>query len=184
MSPRRFPSYEGDNFVLDQQVVRAALKSYQRLLSTAAASSPAAALESISPSSYYLRLLIDGSSPPLYSAAHSWRDPAFPIALLEWRAALLVNEHARSVANILRTEQDLDAGIDASANQRVSKAVTEAFMVRRVGEIMAEGVESSVGKQESKAVLRKLYLLVRPPTPPLTPCIVHGRNYGLLCSIS
>ncbi|KAG6812804.1 hypothetical protein H0H93_013675, partial [Arthromyces matolae] len=52
-------TYEGDNFVLDQQVVRAALKSYNALISSP---DPSQASKHLSPSSAYLRLLMPGQS--------------------------------------------------------------------------------------------------------------------------
>ncbi|KAF5376636.1 hypothetical protein D9615_007859 [Tricholomella constricta] len=113
-------TYEGDNFVLDQQVVRAALKSYKALFSL----SPTPSASSLSPSSNYLRLLLPPSQPPQVTDS-AWHDPAFAITLLEWRAAILVREHARTFADP-----------DASVNQRVAKAVTEAFIAVQVGEIM------------------------------------------------
>ncbi|KAF8056038.1 peroxisomal oxidase [Lyophyllum atratum] len=131
-------TYEGDNFVLDQQVVRAALKSYKTLFSSA---DPPAS--SLSPSSHYLRLLLPSNQPPTATDA-SWQDPAFAISLLEWRAALLVQEHAQTFEIP-----------DASVNQRVSKAVTEAFIAVQVGEIIANLVLSA----PTREVVRSLYTL-------------------------
>ncbi|KAF8064384.1 peroxisomal oxidase [Lyophyllum atratum] len=131
-------TYEGDNFVLDQQVVRAALKSYKALFSSA---DPSAF--SLSPSSRYLRLLLPSNQPPTVTDA-SWQDPAFAIDLLEWRAALLVQEHAQTFEIS-----------DASVNQRVSKAVTEAFIAVQVGEIIANLVLPA----PTREVVRSLYTL-------------------------
>jgi len=97
--------YEGDNFVLDQQVVRAALKSYRHLFSTKAPST-----SSLSPSSYYLRLLLEPSNSPSELADSSWEDPATSILLLEWRAAAIVHELTQNLSDP-----------DASVIQRVSK---------------------------------------------------------------
>lgn len=113
-------SYEGDNFVLDQQVVRAALKSFKAFFSS---QTPSAS--SLSPSSYYLRLLIQPATPPPELTEVSWDDPSTAALLLEWRAALMVSEHAQTF-----TEPD------ANVNQRVSKAVTEAFIGSQVLDIM------------------------------------------------
>ncbi|KAG5650389.1 hypothetical protein H0H81_012401 [Sphagnurus paluster] len=131
-------TYEGDNFVLDQQVVRAALKSYKNLFSS---STPSAA--SLSPSSYYLRLLLPGSQPPQLKDS-SWKDATFAINILEWRAAVLVREHAKTFSQP-----------DASVNQRVSKAVTEAFIAGQVGQIM-DNLSLPIGTSN---VLRSLYTL-------------------------
>jgi hypothetical protein len=139
---RMLCSYEGDNFVLDQQVVRAALKSFRSLVST---QSPSAS--TLSPSSYYLRLLLEPTSKPLDLSESSWQDPATSILLLEWRAALLVHEHSRTVAEP-----------DASVNQRVSKAVTEAFIAAQVGEI----INSLSLPADSTPSVRALYILVSP----------------------
>ncbi|KAG6843086.1 hypothetical protein H0H87_008021, partial [Tephrocybe sp. NHM501043] len=114
-------TYEGDNFVLDQQVVRAALKAHNIL-----ASSSSPNTQSLSPSSAYLRLLVSpNQTPPPTPSPASWLDPSTSIALLEWRAALLVQEHARTTAQL-----------DASVYQRVAKAVTEAFVAVQVSKMI------------------------------------------------
>ncbi|KAF8994920.1 peroxisomal oxidase [Cyathus striatus] len=135
-------TYEGDNFVLDQQVVRAALKSFRTLQS-----SRSCPVSSLSPSTYYLRLLNPHSSPPLPPTAEIWLTPATSILLLEWRAALLVREVAKNAEDP-----------DASVNQRVAKGVTEAFVAVRVGEIIESVAKSELGKSE-KERLGKVYLL-------------------------
>ena len=114
-------SYEGDNFVLDQQVVRAALKSFTTLFSQ-----PNPSSSGLSPSTYYLRLLVDPAARPPTLSTTVWSDVAVLVQLLEWRAACIVQELARNP----------DAG-DASVNQRVSKAVTEAFIATQVAELIA-----------------------------------------------
>ncbi|KII94224.1 hypothetical protein PLICRDRAFT_420565 [Plicaturopsis crispa FD-325 SS-3] len=130
-------TYEGDNFVLDQQVVRAAVKSYKNLMTS---NDPSV----LSPSSNYLRLLL---APPHNPSVTSWNDPAVAIQYLEWRAALLVRERAVHHADP-----------DASADQRVSKAVTEAFVAVQVGDIIAS---LPLAPKEGAAVgaLFRLYLL-------------------------
>ena len=114
-------SYEGDNFVLDQQVVRAALKSFTTLFSR-----PNPSSSGLSPSTYYLRLLVDPAARPPTLSTTVWSDVAVLVQLLEWRAACVVQDLA----------QNPDAG-DASVNQRVSKAVTEAFIATQVAEMIA-----------------------------------------------
>lgn len=131
--------YEGDNFVLDQQVVRAALKSYNNLIS---AKYP---LKMLSPSSNYLRLLLKPSQPLQPLTDSSWKDPTVAILLLEWRAAVIVKEFAKHANDP-----------DASANQRVSKAVTEAFVAVQVG-LMIQELQLA---ETENCVIRDLYLLV------------------------
>ncbi|KAJ7123613.1 peroxisomal oxidase [Mycena epipterygia] len=135
-------TYEGENFVLDQQVLRAALKAFRGLFATT--TSPTAA--SLSPSSFYLRLLLDKNLVPPELNPASWTQPAAPILLLEWRAALLVHELAQT-----------SAAPDATATQRVSRAVTEAFVAARVGE-MIEALGSTF-KQHEAEIVKKVYLL-------------------------
>jgi len=139
-----FNRYEGDNFVLDEQVVRAALKSYQNLQS---ARDPSASL--LSPSSYYLRLLLKGSGGLPSHADSSWKDPAFAVLLLEWRAALIIQERARN-----------QSSPDASSNQRVSKAVTEAYVATQV----AQMIQNLELLDKEKRVVADLYHLVSEPT--------------------
>ncbi|RDB17664.1 Peroxisomal acyl-coenzyme A oxidase 1 [Hypsizygus marmoreus] len=135
-------TYEGDNFVLDQQVVRAALKSFGTLFSS---NSPSTSVSSLSPSSQYLRLLLQPAAPLPSPTGDGWGDPAAAILLLEWRAALLVREHAQTADEP-----------DASVYQRVSKAVTEAFVAVQVGEIIK--TLTSLPAHDAH-VIRSLYTL-------------------------
>ena len=136
----RLKRYEGDNYVLDEQVVRAALKSHKNLLS---AKDPSASL--LSPSSYCLRFLVDGSDrmPSLTNAW--WKDLTSAVLLLEWRAALVVQDLALNQSNP-----------DASANQRVSKAVVEAYVAVQVARMIQE-LELT---DEDKSIVGDLYRLV------------------------
>jgi acyl-CoA oxidase len=111
-------SYEGDNFVLDGQIVRAALKSYNFL-----SSAPNHPLGS---HAKYLRLL-KGDAPgrPVISES-TWQDSGAIVHLLEWRAAL-------AVQNFAQTANEADAG----TNQRLAKAITEAFVATQVAEMIA-----------------------------------------------
>lgn len=142
-------TYEGDNFVLDQQVVRAALKVLKTLLSSGA--KPDAS--KLSPSSYYLRLLVPSSSPAKPEFAPSVEEwlgsPSIAVLLLEWRAALVVQELARNAKDL-----------DASVFQRASKAVTEAFVARQVGD-MIDGLKGKLSSGKTGEVLTKLFTLVR-----------------------
>ena len=123
--------------MLDQQVVRAALKAFNAV--AIAKTAPPSAL---TPSSAYLRRL---SAPPTAAPERwEWAQPATAVALLERRAAVLVQERAARAA-------DPDAGMDT----RVARAVADAFVAARVGE-MVEALEGPNAR-----VLRMLYLLVR-----------------------
>jgi len=135
--------YEGDNFVLDQQVVRAALKSYANILKQQD-------ISNLSPSNVYLRLLVNNNiNTPSVPSTDAWQHPSTAILLLELRAALLVRELARSVDNP-----------DASVTHRVGKAVTEAFVAARVGEIIQGLPQAFEGNGRNTKVLGRLYLLV------------------------
>ena len=136
-------SYEGDNFVLDQQVVRAAVKSHNNMFESRDTST-------LSPSTAYLRLLLGNAAGPSLSPDTSWQDPVTAIHLLEWRAALLVREYAQNIDEL-----------DAFAGQRVAKAVTEAFVATRVGDIIKSLPDRIAGRQDDIRHLEKLYLLVR-----------------------
>ena len=148
-------SFEGENFVLDQQVVRAALKAFTTLMNCAQTQGRHKVIElarSLPPSSAYLKRLLPGSDkrpsePPVLSDA-SWVDHGVLIDLIEWRASLLVHELAQTT--------DLP---DATIYQRVSKAATEAFVAGRVGEMISRLDESGM-KPRDKEVLKKVYVLV------------------------
>lgn len=107
---------------MDQQVVRAALKSYHNITSTKDSSESHSML---SPSNAYLRLLLSASTPQPNNDA-AWTNPKTSIDLLEWRAALMVKSRAESVDRL-----------DASVDQRVSKAVSEAFVAAQVDDMIA-----------------------------------------------
>ncbi|GBE86858.1 Acyl-coenzyme A oxidase 3 [Sparassis crispa] len=132
-------TYEGDNFVLDQQIVRAAVKSCKTLLGLKSTSA-------LTPSTAYLRLLL----PEFYDTQHAtefpeWDDPNTVIALLEKRAARIVE--ARTLV----------VDCDASMDQRVSRAATEAFVAVQVGK-MIQSLRSHLAESEA-AVLAKLFNL-------------------------
>ena len=69
--------------------------------------------------------------------------------LLEWRAALVVQELGRNA-------KDVDAGVF----QRVSKAVTGAFVAGQVGD-MIDGLKGQLSTGKAREVLTKLFTLVR-----------------------
>ena len=137
-------TYEGDNFVLDGQVVRAALKAFARVSAT-----PVKGEESeLAPNEAYLRWVAaargPGSDAEHGPAPDRWGNPRRIIEVLERRAACMVRERAKHA-------QDPDASMD----QRVARAVTDAFVAAQVGEII-----HSLGGGKEAAVLRKLYTLV------------------------
>lgn len=74
--------------------------------------------------------------------------PETSILYLEWRAVKIVQELAYNANDT-----------DASMNQRVSKAVTEAFIARQVGEMIKNLNSKSVLQGKSAAVVANLYLL-------------------------
>lgn len=109
--------FEGDNFVLDQQVVRAALKALE-------ASRNKSAVTDHIPSpfnAYLLRLQTRGIEHPTWS---NWRTS---VALLELRAAKMVED---------RFMAEKSGNVDASFNQRISRAVTEAYVAAQIGEMI------------------------------------------------
>jgi len=129
--------YEGDNFVLDGQVARAAVKSYQSSLLTPA--------QPFGIYSSYIRLLNDKYPTPI-SDARTWQNPLAVIHLLEWRAALMLKSHV----------QTMDEP-DANANQRLSKAVTDAYVAVQIGEMLDE---LGILPERERGVIGKLYHLV------------------------
>ncbi|KAJ7153204.1 peroxisomal oxidase [Mycena filopes] len=150
-------TYEGENFVLDGQVLRAALKAFRGLFGSP---SP----PKLSPTSHYLRLLLDKNLIPPELNDASWGGPAAAILLLEWRAALLVHESAQTLS-----------APDATATQRVSRAVTEAFVGARVGEMI--DTLGGVLKEREAEVVRKVYLLYLLTT--LESALVDLLSFGL-----
>jgi acyl-CoA oxidase len=132
--------YEGDNFVLDQQVVRASVKAYHKLFSTTPPSTG-----SLSPFSSHLRHLADSSNPTFSISEYEWTTPGVSIYLLELRAALIVRHYAH----------DLATG-DAAVNQRVANAVTEAFVAMQAGDV----IRDLEGLRADGQMVGKLWLLV------------------------
>jgi acyl-CoA oxidase len=133
-------TYEGDNFILDQQVVRAALKSLDRLSKSSDAEP--------SPSSYYLRHVARaGQKAP--SGPYEWHNPQTAIKLLEWRAALMVQSFARNAKT---------TGADGGVYYRLSRAITEAFIAARVGDMITE-IKLNANEKRVLNQLLNLYLL-------------------------
>ncbi|EKM75391.1 hypothetical protein AGABI1DRAFT_79987 [Agaricus bisporus var. burnettii JB137-S8] len=134
-------TFEGDNFVLNKQVIRAAQKSYTNILKSKD-------VFNLSSSNAYLRLLVGEHSMPSLPSDSEWQNPATAVLLLEWRAALLVRELAQHVDDL-----------DASATQRTAGAVTEAFIAARVMEMIKELPVVIGDKQRNVKILEKLYLM-------------------------
>lgn len=74
-----------------------------------------------------------------------WKDPTSAVLLFEWRAALVVQDLALNQSRP-----------DASANQRVSKAVVEAYVAVQVVQMIQE--QELTGKDQS--IVGDLYRLV------------------------
>ncbi|KAG1733523.1 acyl-CoA dehydrogenase/oxidase C-terminal [Suillus lakei] len=137
-------TFEGDNFVLDGQVVRAATKLCKAVLSSTSA------VAKLPLPSAYLRLLSTAGEVPPQVTGSTWHDVHSVVLLLEWRAALMVK-------NFTQTQASGD--VDASVNQRLAKAVTEAFVAAQVGEMINN--LTILPSEDAKVVgcLYRLYLL-------------------------
>ena len=133
--------YEGDNYVLDIQVIRAALKAHRRFTTTKGAT-----VKNLTPTTHYLRFLLPDAPAVTASSSVNWSDASTLINLLEFRAAKIVDARARGG----------EASVDASSDQRVSRAVTDAFVAVEIGKMIRklplEGYD--------RVVLEKLLRLV------------------------
>ncbi|KAI0077010.1 peroxisomal oxidase [Panus rudis PR-1116 ss-1] len=116
-------TYEGDNYVLDQQVVRAAVKAYKNYKNLKLPSESA-----LTPSTAYLRKLpaLKSGKPGFQADEVNWNSSSDFVDLLEKRAALMVQNYAETPE------------FDANAAHRVSCAVTEAFVALQVGTYIPE----------------------------------------------
>lgn len=154
-----FFSYEGDNYVLDQQVVRAALKAYKALQKAEQPPGFGSAL----PLNGYLRHTRGESSKSEVTAPDplNWDDHKLSILLLELRAARIVEDRA------VRTPDDVDASFD----QRISRAVTEAYIATHIGEMIA----AVPLREHSASVVRSLLRLVCNPVRDLRQ---HNSDFG------
>ncbi|KAF8591665.1 acyl-CoA oxidase [Ramaria rubella] len=136
-------TFEGDNYVLTQQVVRAALKTLQAMTSSP---DPTKFAKSLPPSTYCLRLLLE----PISTSVLTW-SVSEAIHLLELRGAHMVQEHASR----------FKAGtLDGGAEWRVARAVTEAFVAQRIEETIVQ-LEKRLQPPSASVVsaLMRLYLL-------------------------
>ena len=132
--------------MLDLQVVRASLKAYKTASSALEHAESPSPLTLLSPTTAYLRLLIRHEKPSPNDV--SWQDTRFCVLLIEQRAFELVRDRAQY-------EHDPDA----SADQRVSRAVTEAFVAAQVEDTM-NNLDRHLAGAET-AVIRDLLQLVR-----------------------
>ncbi|KAL1739044.1 hypothetical protein HDZ31DRAFT_69351 [Schizophyllum fasciatum] len=145
-------TFEGDNYVLDQQVVRAALKAY-RALNPGASDLP--------PSSAYLQRLASGERPPqglklaLQDLDRLVTDSTPLVELLERRAALVVREIAQEGERLGGVGGVLDKGAHAP---KVARAVTDAFVAARVAQ-MARDADADGMKGETLRAVRALFVL-------------------------
>lgn len=137
-------TFEGDNFVLDGQVVRAATKLCKAVLSSTSA------VANLPLPSAYLRLLSTTSGAPPQVTASTWHDVRSVVLLLEWRAALMVKNFTQTPAS---------GDVDANVNQRLARAITEAFVAAQVGEMINN--LTNLPSEDARVVgcLYRLYLL-------------------------
>lgn len=137
-------TFEGDNFVLDGQVVRAATKLCKAVLSSTTA------VAKLTLPSAYLRLLSTTSEAPPEVTASTWHDVQSVVLLLEWRAALMVKNFTQTPAS---------GDVDANVNQRLARAITEAFVAAQVGEMINN--LTNLPSEDARVVgcLYRLYLL-------------------------
>lgn len=139
-----FRSVEGDNFVLDKQVVRAAVKNFRKV--TSSLHDGATQSLSFSGSTAYLRLLITDEK--LSLTPQMWQDTHACVLLLEHRAVASVKLYSQN-------ENDSDP----NADQRLSRAVTEAFIAEQL-ENFIHTLNKHLSGREATA-LRDLLQLVR-----------------------
>lgn len=145
--------FEGDNYILDFQVVRAAVKAFK-----AYSSSKVPEVSQSSPFTRFLRHQSkytgsqgssgSSSQPDNSDISFSWHDPHTAVYLLEQRALSAVRDYAK-----YEDEPDADAA------QRVAKAVTEAFVAAQVEKFICD-VPGQLPGQDAH-VVADLLLLVR-----------------------
>ena len=137
--------------MLDLQVVRATVKAFRRVNS--AAEHGTQGNPSLTPTTAYLHHLLCGAQKGRTTSL-SWRDTHACVELLEQRAIAVVRE---------RAQHELDA--DASADQRVSRAVTEAFVAEQVEKFIS-GLQSDLSGREAAIIGDVLHLVRSPPSIP------------------
>lgn len=129
--------YEGDNFVLDGQVARLAVKAYRL--------EPWTSARALGTFFGFIHLLKDTVSRPSVDMT-MWEDPEAVIHLLEWRAALMLRDFVQTMDEL-----------DSSATQRLARAITDAFISVKIRDFVSGLRELPPG--ECNAV-RGLYHLV------------------------
>ncbi|PCH43218.1 peroxisomal oxidase [Wolfiporia cocos MD-104 SS10] len=145
-------TYEGDNYVLDLQVVRGALKAFHAL----ARAPPATASPPLPPSAAYLRFLHPShSATPHADAGADWADHATAVTLLERRAAALVQ--ARAASESASASSGGESALDADMDHRISRAAAEAYLAMRIGELV-RGLPGALPAREAVVVGRLLTL--------------------------
>ena len=124
--------------------MRAALKACERVQKAGSATLE----QTPSPFNAYLRHIRSPSNEVQTSISSiNWSDWRTPISLLELRAARIVED---------RLEAHKQGEVDASADQRVSRAVTEAYVAAQIGEM----IETVPLKEPSAGIVRSLLRLV------------------------
>ena len=141
----QYRRYEGDNFVLDQQVVRAALKACEKIQTAGHATSRGTS----SPFSAYLRHVRSSTASTQNKPIDSpdWSDWQTPVLVQELRAARIVEDRL-----LLQKLGE----VDASADQRVSRAVTEAYVAAQIGEL----IKTIPLKEPNATIIQSLFRLV------------------------
>ncbi|KZT21336.1 acyl-CoA oxidase [Neolentinus lepideus HHB14362 ss-1] len=130
---------EGDNYILDKQVVRPAVRAFKQL----GRDSHALPL-----SAQYLQVF--GGSPLIIDAT-SWQNIHTVALVLQWRATRMVQD--------LASHSDDDSRFDSNAEQRVASAISEAIVADRVV-AMEKGIGLPDKERSAVQSLLLLYLLV------------------------
>jgi acyl-CoA oxidase len=119
-------TYEGENLMLNLQVVRAAIKAYE----TAASAGHRESLQ-VSPSTAYLGTLNDRLGFPELTTGHDWRAIDKQNRLLALRAALCVQRlsERRTRGEQAGSEEEWESGWKS---QEVAKTVVESYMAWRL----------------------------------------------------
>ncbi|BGP19965.1 hypothetical protein JCM10213v2_008096 [Rhodosporidiobolus nylandii] len=138
-------TYEGDNYLLNLQVARAALKSYQAF--SRSSSAP------LTPFSAFLRSQSLATPLSLPSSPACWSSPALLLNLLDLRAALLT----RRLALLLESGRAWEHLSWECVE--LSRAVSESWLARKMAEAVKEGGEfaKEIGASE-REVLKKVVL--------------------------
>ncbi|GAA5907744.1 hypothetical protein JCM6882_008961 [Rhodosporidiobolus microsporus] len=156
-------TYEGDNYILNFQVARAALKTLSALASSSSTSSTCSALHPSDPFLPSLSQLTALPSLPLPApspSSPSWTDPKYLLTLLHLRAALLTARLAAVLAAGRKQWEDLSWEC-----REVAEAVAEAWVAGEVGKAVEEleGAAKKGGEWEGlkgekeRAVVARLF---------------------------